>query len=160
MSLGTRICFMLCSVTVSVEETEMKTNLVSPERGLWGSSRFHKSWNGRQVGAPLFFLAIIMAVALEIAGSAHWAGIIWGEGISSCCLDLARELRNDYPLVVIPPRLSCSCCLGQRSPCCCNFCFKWPLRNLVSLFPLQVLQAAWTTPPLHNHLILCLINCK
>lgn len=144
---------------MSVAEALRKTNLVSLKQGLYGSSRNHKGWNGRQVDAPILFLALTMAVVLEIAGSSHRAGRMWGEGSSSCCLDLAQELRNDYPLMVIPPRLSCSCCLGQWSLCCCNFCFKWPLCNLDSLFPLQVLQAAWT----HHYITiytLCLITAN
>lgn len=65
------------------------------------------------VDIPTLFVATTIAVLLETAGNAHRAGEMRGSGISSWCLDLTQELRTDSPLMTIPPRLSCTCCLGQ-----------------------------------------------
>ena len=118
-----------------------------------------QSWNGRQVGAPILFLAINHGSSVR----GCWKYMLsWESRQRRDQLVLPRSgLRTEkwLPFHGHSTRLLCSCCLSQWFPCCHNFCFKWPLCSLVPLFPLQVLQAARTCHYITIY-TLCLVSAK
>lgn len=80
---------------------------------------------------------------------------MWGAGSSSCCLDLALELRNDYPLTARPPGLPCTCCLGQWAPVAVISALNG--LSATCFFVPSPSFASCPNPPLHNRLHTCLV---
>lgn len=146
---------MFCSLVVSTVEATAKINLQS-EVCKDGRNATKLKWLARML--PYYFwLSPCHSVRGCWKCTLSWENV--GRRDQFLLPGSGLRTKKQLPFNDHSTRLSCSCCLSQWSPCCHNFCFKWPCCNLIPLFPFQVLQAAWA----HHYIItymLCLVSAS